>query len=638
MAIQFTSSRISDVADLSIRECISLTSPKSFFLFAGAGSGKTGSLIEALRYAREHLGPTLSRENRYIGIITYTNAAADEILRRNEQYPFFVVSTIHSFAWNLIEPFQRDIKSYLINKLQGDLVGLAKKNGKNKDRDITKKENRLEIVRNVLRFSYSPTKPNTGRDSLSHGDVINICSDFLQKPLMQEVLVSRFPVLLIDESQDTNKNLMDSFLNIQHSYSSRFMLGLFGDMMQRIYLDGKDKLDKVIGDSWAKPEKVINYRSPKRIVDLINTIRRADDGRDQQPFLSAVDGFVRIFIAASSHATKVEFEGTVCQMMAAITGDSLWSGEGKDVKTLTLEHKMAAERFGFMTLFEALDQFKPLKEKAFQRLTDLDPSPQLKELAFFTDILIPLRNCHRDQDKFGIATVVKESSPLLQMNAFASSASDHSDQMLRVKEASYSLLSLWDGGKDPLVYDIIDAINKTMLFDIPENLINNIINNQGDGEVLQTFPNQKNDNDLRNKDVDPDESLKRSVWRALGPVPFSQIEKYYSYIRGESFFDTHQGVKGLQFPRIMVVLDDEAAGGNLFSYEKLFGVKSLSDTDKRNIKEGKDSTLSRTNRLFYVVCSRAEQSLAIVVYTAEPQMLKELLVKNNIFNNEEICM
>lgn len=629
--------RIFDPADAVIQECISLTDPKSFFLFAGAGSGKTGALVEALKYARGHLGATLARENRYIGVITYTNAAADEIARRSEQFPFFAISTIHSFAWELIEPFQRDIKAWLTHKLESDLAQLATKRGKNKERDLVKKQKRLETVRQVDRFSYSPTKPNTGRDSLNHGNVISICTDFLQKPLMQEIFISRFPVLLIDESQDTSKNLMDAFLSIHQKHSTRFMLGLFGDMMQRIYLDGKESLERAIGDDWAKPEKSINYRSPKRIINLINTIRSAGDKRSQTPGPTAMEGFVRIFIANSSHSAKPTNEESICQLMAAATGDPLWSGENKDVKTLTLEHKMAAERFGFMTLFEALDISKTIKERAFQKLTAQDPSPQLKELAFFTEIIHPLVKCHREQDYFGVATIVKSQSPLLQRHAFVAPTADHEQQMSKVRESSQALLALWENSKDPFLRDIVDVTRQTLLFEAPTNLTKNIETDIVDGESSPASPTLDGEGADIEGLIDPEERQKRlAAWGALKDVPFSQVEKYYSYIKGESYFDTHQGVKGLGFPRVMVVLDDEAAGGHLFSYEKLFGVKALSDTDNKNIAEGKDSALTRTNRLFYVICSRAEQSLAIVVYTTNPRALKEFFLTSQIFKEEEI--
>lgn len=43
----------SDV-DEEIYSCLDLDNPKSFFLFAGAGSGKTRSLVEALRRFRKN--------------------------------------------------------------------------------------------------------------------------------------------------------------------------------------------------------------------------------------------------------------------------------------------------------------------------------------------------------------------------------------------------------------------------------------------------------------------------------------------------------------------------------------------------------------------------------------------------------
>lgn len=43
-------------ADATIKSCLTSGSLKSFFLFAGAGSGKTRSLIEALKEARSARG------------------------------------------------------------------------------------------------------------------------------------------------------------------------------------------------------------------------------------------------------------------------------------------------------------------------------------------------------------------------------------------------------------------------------------------------------------------------------------------------------------------------------------------------------------------------------------------------------
>ncbi|MBU1716601.1 MAG: ATP-dependent helicase, partial [Proteobacteria bacterium] len=104
----------------------------------------------------------------------------------------------------------------------------------------------------------------------------------------------------------------------------------------------------------------------------------------------------------------------------------------------------------------------------------------------------------------------------------------------------------------------------------------------------------------------------------------------------ESRFGTHQGIKGLQFPRVMVILDDDEARGFMFSYDKLFGSVEPTATDLKNVEEGKETSIDRTRRLFYVTCSRAEESLAIVAYTQEPQKVNDYVLKQGWFEKDEI--
>ena len=119
-------------------------------------------------------------------------------------------------------------------------------------------------------------------------------------------------------------------------------------------------------------------------------------------------------------------------------------------------------------------------------------------------------------------------------------------------------------------------------------------------------------------------------------TPFEQIAAYNRYVTGASPFDTHQGIKGREFPRVMVVVDDEEARGFLFSYEKLFGVKEKTTTDIRNEEQKLDTTIDRTRRLFYVTCSRAEESLAIVNYTGDPIKVRSRVLAAGWFAENEI--
>ena len=237
-----------------IYPCLDLDHPKSFFLFAGAGSGKTRSLVEVLTRFRKENIHRLRKSGKKVAIITYTNAACDEIKRRLDFDAAFHVSTIHSFAWELIQPYTTDIKDWIKASLETEINELSEKQARAKntatktymDRAsrIESKGRRLEALPGIKRFTYNPNGDNLSRDSLNHAEVINIASGFIQdKPLMQSILVRKFPILLIDESQDTKKELVDAFFKVQEEKLDHFALGMFGDTMQRIYADGKPNLD-----------------------------------------------------------------------------------------------------------------------------------------------------------------------------------------------------------------------------------------------------------------------------------------------------------------------------------------------------------------------------------------------------------
>ena len=73
-------------ADLAIQECLS--ERRSFLVDAGAGSGKTSSLIRAIRYIAEGtIGPALGRDAQKVACITYTKVARDEIIERTDHNP-----------------------------------------------------------------------------------------------------------------------------------------------------------------------------------------------------------------------------------------------------------------------------------------------------------------------------------------------------------------------------------------------------------------------------------------------------------------------------------------------------------------------------------------------------------------------
>jgi hypothetical protein len=95
-------------------------------------------------------------------------------------------------------------------------------------------------------------------------------------------------------------------------------------------------------------------------------------------------------------------------------------------------------------------------------------------------------------------------------------------------------------------------------------------------------------------------------------------------------------LKGAEFARVLVLLDDEEASYNLFSIGKYFGFVPLSDKDQENIAAGEDSVVGRTRRLFYVCCSRAEKDLAVILFAQDVTAARAAVLAKGFFSPENI--
>lgn len=339
--------------DEEIKNCLDPRAPRSFFLFAGAGSGKTRSLVGALDHLRDTAGARLRIRGQKVAVITYTKAARDEIIRRTQFDPIIAVSTIHSFAWTLIEGFNHDIREWLRVSLQADIEDLQAKEAKGRAgtktsagriADIASKTRRLARLDTTKTFIYSPDGDNRGRGSLNHAEVLHLAGDFLKsKPVLRHILRDGYPYILVDESQDTNRHIVEALFTFQAAHKDEVVVGLFGDLMQRIYGDGHPGLGENLPSDWATPTKRLNFRCPRRVIELINKIRESTDQQTQIPRSAAIEGHVRMYVLPSEGIDKVAAEKAICTHMAGLTADQEWLDEDA-VKVLILEHRMAARR------------------------------------------------------------------------------------------------------------------------------------------------------------------------------------------------------------------------------------------------------------------------------------------------------
>lgn len=603
--------------DKEIYNYLDLNNPKSFLLFAGAGSGKTRTLVNVLQAVRGNNIQEFVRKGQRVAVITYTNAACNEIQHRLAYDPIFAVSTIHSFVWELIQPFTQDIKAWLRVELQREIDDLEYKLSRARDlqgktalqnaRRKKSKEKRLSQLDDIKQFTYSPITHRVDLGSLTHSEVIKIATYFLMSStLFRSVLVNKFPILLIDESQDTEKALLEAFIFTQSLNDKVFSLGLFGDLMQRIYSGGKEDLGQPLPEGWMAPIKESNFRSPKRIVSLINTIRKDGDGHQQVPDDNAEEGFIRLFIVESSCSKKPEIEASVRNRMKELTNDAAWT-QRDGVKVLTLEHAMAASRGQFDAFFTPLSKVDSLREPLLNGTSGV--------FKFLSDQLLALSDAVLAENNFAVMAILKRHSKLVSASYNIEFSNDPLLVLKQTNDAVDRLKSLLME-EEPNIRDVLKFVHDNSLLVLPE--------------ILSALL-------VEGKDDDEEEKAPQiAAWELAILAPINQLKSYSLYINEKLGYGTHQGVKGLEFDRVMAIIDDEDANGFLFSYEKLFGAKPLSSTDSRNESTGTESVLSRTRRLLYVICSRAEKSLAVVAYTQNPSMVKKTSIDAGWFREDEI--
>lgn len=631
-------------ADATIRACLSLDMPRSFFLFAGAGSGKTRSLKDALEELETKTLTTLRRHNRKIAVITYTNAAADEITRRVKADPVFQVQTIHSFAWSLIEGRTADIRGWLESNLRTEIREIEAKHATGQAgsdahikrvKKMASKTTRLDRLAEIRSFTYAPTGDNFGRDALQHTEVIALAAHFLtESETFQNIVLARYPFILIDESQDTMKPLMEALLTFEARHRGRIALGLLGDTMQRIYTDGLRNLDQRVGD-FAQPAKQMNHRSRARVVDLANAIRRDADGRQQRAREDKPGGTVRVFLAPNEGTDRGAFEAAARTEMARITEDNEWQN-AEAIKTLTIERHMAAARLGFSELFEVLSKPDKLKD-GFRAGT-------LPAMRLFTHRVLPLVTAQRNGDAFAAMAVLRDGSQLVDKRGIRMAGKDHATGLDAARAGVAALMSLFKDDRDPSCGEVLTVVAEHRLFPMPDQLRPCLPDDSPEVEdiadiLIDIGPFSEGLDLTGPKATPPIETTITEAWMQALDAPFSQVARYLAYVEDRSPYGTHQGVKGLEFPRVMVIADDaHTRFKGLASYDTLFEVKKLSPASQKKADQGEETTIERARRLLYVTCTRAEESLALVLYSEAPSTISHFLISKGWVSEDEVVM
>lgn len=606
--------------DISLRQRLDGSGSRHFIMVAGAGSGKTTSLVKALAHMKQSQGVGLRRNGQQVACITFTKVAVEEIFGDVGDDPLFHVSTIHRFLWSVIKPFQTDLRQWVHGRLHQKIekaqatIEKPRTHQKTKDQaeeSIIRYEHQLRKIGEIKSFRYG-TGSDYSNGVLGHNDILSIGSEFIiTSPLMRNVLVKRFPVIFVDESQDTNPGLIDALRVVAQEFQREFCLGFFGDPVQKIYMQGAGAIPA--GDGWEILEKPENFRCSQAVLKVINQIRAEDDGLEQTrgryEMQVPVQGTAKVLILPSDEQKQRRLQ-EARQWLAEQNADETWLQEedGENFRMLVLVHRIAAKSLGWPNIYSALNDKSP--ENLKSGLVD-GTAWVLRPFMLF---VLPLFLARKEGNEFEVMRLLRKYSP--QLHSEALTPDNTLATVSQLKDDVATLISMLETDIEKRVGDIVAFIRDQHIFAFDDRYL----------ELMESYGSST-------PVVDP--APDNAALRFMQCKP-KELLGYRRYIENLSPFSTQQSIKGAEFDKVLVIVDDQEGSLPGYSYSKYFGVTPPSDTDRKNIAEKKDSVIDRTRRLFYVCCSRALTDLVVVVFAEDTSQMRQLIEEKELFEQDSI--
>ncbi|WP_031480467.1 ATP-dependent helicase [Maridesulfovibrio frigidus] len=613
----------------------------NFLLSGGAGSGKTYSLVQVIKRVLE-IFPT-----KTVACMTYTNAAVREIKDR-VGHSNLHVSTIHEFLWSNIKHFQKELKATLVLLVNDEECHRIKVS------DHTPlSDDYFDQCDDGIQYKEFV---KIGNGIISHDELLIVANKmFSSYPLLCGIVKDKYPFIFVDEYQDTQQQVVEILLDHLDKSKKTCVRGFFGDAMQSIYTGRGTVLDAYKEEgSLYEVKKEQNRRNPQLVIDLANKLRT--DGLEQNPSgdLNAPN---------MSPEGKVK-EGKIRFLFSNCENDGLnkakaYSGwdflDVEQTKELNLTHNLMADKVGFRTLMDIYDGDKVLayckRVKDYIKDSGIDEDFSGKTFHEVVDFLRP-QGGKKVLPTKGMVTFFDTHSELLSI----AMASDYNlisklyvdkDQLLDDKKQDATEESKKGAKRDDLVRHLFRIQHNIYLYEsaqynefIHMTDYRGKINSVAAKKVLKK--NMKSLIEVGDKSIEDviDEadlngicrkddrlakfiSSKSYLYNRVKDVKFSEFQKLYEYLEGYTPYSTQHKTKGTEFDNVLVVLDN--GRWNKYNFVQLFD-NSAGQTQ---------SVLERTQKIFYVCCTRAKEDLAVYFHSPSEAVVNQAKIwfgEDNVIN------
>ncbi len=626
-----------------------IRSGENFLLSGGAGSGKTYSLVQVIKQVIAE-NPTAK-----VACMTYTNAAVKEIEER-VNHDNLNVSTIHDFLWDNIKHFKKELNKTLVTLLNDPEFTKFKIS----DMDVIPNDYFDEFEKGIQYLEFLRLKDGI----ISHDELLIVANHlFANYPKLSDILKDKFKFIFIDEYQDTNRAVVQIFLEHLKKSSKKCVVGFFGDAMQSIYEDGIGNIDEYKGveqGAVLEVKKEQNRRNPRLIYELANKLRT--DGLKQ---IHSED------ITAPNMSNGIIKEGSLKFIYSDNPDISLvkeyigWDfSASKETKELNLTHNLIATKAGFRNLMDIYDKDLIIKfrDRIKNYIKDENIDTDFSEYKFGEVI---------DELKFGKAG--KELSRVSPTKGMQEYIDSHAEDFTFILSLPYQIVSKIYLDKDQLIDDKKqDEDDQNMKGSKRDNLIKHLYKIQNNIDLYQNkqFNEFIRKTDYKIKSVADKIKLKTDIesliktgeksieqviyeadecgicviddnlinfqrektyiYNRVKSIPFSEFQYLYEYLEGKTPFSTQHKTKGAEYNNVLVILDN--GKWNDYNFEYLLDENNQYQllVDGRSKTKSKlesfPGILERTRKIFYVCCTRAKENLVVFYHQPTESIISQAKV------------
>lgn len=526
----------------------------SFVFEAGAGAGKTHSLIKGLEHLIRSSRAQCWPKHQRVACVTYTNAAKDEIKRRVDRHPRVYCETLHALCWSAIQPFQAELRRDVSNSTQWkERLGEG-----------------AEIAQQNVIYDFGYRRITDDTISLHHDDVISFTAKHISSPRFRTLLADRFPYLLIDEYQDSDEILMEALLS-NLDRADLPVLGLFGDHWQQIY----DKTcGSVTSERLIRIDKGANFRASADGVALLNRMRpelpqipnRA--GSQSEVFVLHTNAWDVVRQTGSPHKGDLSPEDGQSALRATrqLLGEQQWDLAGEQTKILMLTHRRLAAEQGYSKLLASFRYVDSLRDHKH---------PSIKFLLHVLEPVLEAFFARRYGQMFSLLPGPRSALSGIQD-----------------KQAWTAAVGLIGTARTHgTVGEVLEAVVATAVIPIPDDV--------RELEALRTSPRERPE-PKSTTEVDHEK---------LSEVAYQELVRFRDAQHETSAFATKHSVKGAEFPNVIVLV---GRGWSKYDFSRMLEmVPCVHTLDEKSL-----AFFVRNRNLFYVATSRARQNLC-VIFTQE---------------------